>query len=499
MPADPAPAPAAAAPAPARPLCLGLDGTLLRGDKVWGQGAMLLRADPLRFPLRLAWWTLRGKAHVKERLAILPLPPGESLAVDDATLAGLRAEHAAGRRIELVTGTHRAAAALAARRLGIPFDAVLSSDEKTNLTSRRKAALLVSRHGERGFDYAGNSSADLAVWAAAGRAVAVNVRPAVLARLRATHPDVKVHSTLPPTAPVILRQLRPHQWVKNLLVFLPLLLAHRLGDGAAWLASAGAFASFCLLASAAYALNDLLDVAADRAHPEKRLRPLPAGEIAPAAVAVLAVVLPLLGFVPGWFLPGRFALGMLAYFAGTVAYSLWAKRLAGADVIVLTGLYTLRILAGGWATGIFVSPFLLSFSVFFFLSLSLVKRHGELLLLAAPSSALNPQASTSAPLPSRGYLAADLDLVRSFGTSSAYVSVLVLVLYLQSEIVARLYPRPEWLWLLGPLLAFWFHRVWFASARGLIPGDPIPFVLRDRASWVVAGLAGGMLLAAARA
>ncbi len=377
---DPA-VPPASAPA-VGPLCVDLDGTILRGDTFWEQVFLLVRRNPL-FVFQLLAWTTRGKPYVKERLAALPLPPWSSFNVDSKVVDWLRAERASGRAVHLVTGTHRAAAQLAADNLAC-FDSVHCTTAESNLTSTRKAALLRETHGAGGFDYAGNSGADLAVWQEAATAIACHARPRTIARLRAAHPRVEVRDPLPPTFAVILRQLRPHQWVKNFLVFLPMILAHRVDDAAAWGASALAFIAFCCVASSAYCLNDLFDLANDRIHPHKRRRPLAAGDLAPLAGVVLALALPLVALIIALFLPGAFLGALAIYGLGTLLYSISIKRFAGADVILLTALYTLRIIAGGLAAGIYVSQWLLAFSIFFFLSLSLLKRHGEILLAAGP-------------------------------------------------------------------------------------------------------------------
>ena len=245
--------------------------------------------------------------------------------------------------------------------------------------------------------------------------------------------------------------------------------------------------SFCCLASSAYGLNDLLDLAADRAHPTKRRRPLASGDLAPVAAVALTLGLPIISYAIAVFRPWGFTVALALYGLGTLAYSVAVKRRAGADVILLTALYTIRILAGGLAAGILVSQWLLTFSIFFFLSLSLLKRHGEI-LLASDSNAER--------IPGRGYGSGDLRLVGIMGRVSGWVSVLILVLYLNGEAVTRLYRSPALLWLLGPILLFWFHRLWKFSAQGRIPGDPIPFVFTDPVSYVVAGLTGSLLAVA---
>jgi 4-hydroxybenzoate polyprenyltransferase len=478
--------PLATAP-PGGPLCVDLDGTIIRGDTFWEQVFPLLRQNPF-FVFRLLAWTTRGKPHVKEQLAGLPMPSWSSFNVDAKIVEWLRAERGRGRAVHLVTGAHRAAARLASENLAC-FDAVHCTTATENLTSTRKAALLCELHGRGGFDYAGNSGADLAVWQESATAIACHARPQTIARLRAAHPRVEVRDPLPSTPAVILRQLRPHQWVKNLLVFLPLILAHRVDDAAAWGASSLAFIAFCCVACSAYCLNDLFDLANDRIHPQKRRRPLASGDLAPLGGVALVLVLPLIAFAIALFLPAAFFGALAIYGLGTLFYSIALKRFAGADVILLTGLYTLRIIAGGLAAGIFVSQWLLAFSIFFFLSLSLLKRHGEILLAAS---------SDAERIPGRGYRSRSVGIVRTLGQISAVLSALVLIFYVNGEAVTRLYRSPVLLWLLGPLVLLWFYRMWKLSAQGKIPDDPIPFVFRDPVSYAVALLTGILLVIATR-
>jgi 4-hydroxybenzoate polyprenyltransferase/phosphoserine phosphatase len=469
------------------PLCVDLDGTILRGDTFWEQVFLLIRRNPF-FVFQLLAWTPRGKSYVKERLAARPMPEWSSFNVDNQLVAWLRGERSRGRPVHLVTGTHHAAAKLAAENLGC-FDAVHSTTATENLTSTRKAALLREMHGVGGFDYVGNSSADLPVWQEAATAVACHARPSTIARLRARHRQVEVRDPLPSTLAAILRQLRPHQWVKNLLVFLPLILAHRLDDAAAWRASTLAFIAFCCVASSAYCLNDLFDLAHDRGHPQKRRRPLASGDLAPLTVVLLALALPVVALAVALFLPMTFLIALALYGVGTLLYSIAIKRFAGTDVILLTALYTLRIVAGGLAAQIYVSQWLLAFSTFFFLSLSLLKRHGEILLVAGADADC---------IPGRGYRSSSLPIVRVLGKISAVLAALVLILYVNGEAVTRLYRSPALLWLLGPFVLLWFYRMWKLSAQGKIPDDPIPFVFRDPASYVVALLTGILLVIATR-
>jgi 4-hydroxybenzoate polyprenyltransferase len=475
-------------PAPnLRPLCVDLDGTILRGDTFWEQVFLLLRRNPF-FAFQLVAWSVRGKPFVKERLAALPMPDWSTFHVDPEMVDWLRAERARGRVVHLVTGAHAAAARLASENLRC-FDDVHCTTATENLTSLRKATLLVGQHGSGGFDYAGNSNADFAVWKQSATAIACHARPYTITRLRATHANVEVRAPLPRTWAVIWRQLRPYQWVKNLLVLLPLILAHRLDDAAAWCASALAFVAFCCVASSAYCLNDLFDLASDRQHPEKRRRPLPSGDLAPLAGVVLSLALPLAACLLALFLPLGFFAVLAIYGLGTLLYSISIKRLAGLDVILLTALYTLRIVAGGQAAQIYVSGWLLAFSIFFFLSLSLLKRHGE--IIAA-------NRLVDGYVPGRGYRPQSAAPVRLLGQASALISALVLIFYVNGETVTRLYRTPALLWLLAPLVLLWFQRMWKLSTKGRIPDDPIPFVFRDPVSYGVALLTGLLLVVATR-
>jgi 4-hydroxybenzoate polyprenyltransferase len=271
--------------------------------------------------------------------------------------------------------------------------------------------------------------------------------------------------------------LRAHQWVKNLLVFVPLLMAHRVFEGGLVLRCACAFAAWSLCASGGYLFNDLLDAEADRRHPYKSRRPLAAGALGRRAAAWAVPFLLAAGLAAAFaWLPARFGLMLLLYLALTVAYTLLLKKVVIVDVLVLAGLYTLRVLAGGVAAGVEVSPWLLAFSMFLFLSLAFVKRYTELRTLGGGASR-------------RGYTADDAELLKSFGTASGYLSVLVLALYINhSREVTQLYRRPEALWLIGPCLLYWLTRVWLLANRGRLHDDPVVFTVKDPASYVVGAL-----------
>ena len=287
------------------------------------------------------------------------------------------------------------------------------------------------------------------------------------------------------------RALRVHQWIKNLLVFVPVLLAHRVLDAPLMLAAACAFFAWCLAASSVYLVNDLLDLEADRRHPHKRHRPLAAGTLKAKTAAVLVPLLLVPGLVLAfYFLPPLFVLALLLYLALSTAYSLFLKRLMVVDVMVLAGLYTLRVLSGGIATGVAVSPWLLAFSMFLFLSLAFVKRYTE---LRATSAADDAHGGASR----RGYTRDDMELLKSFGTSSGYLSVLVLALYInQSREVTMLYRSPAALWLIGPCLLYWITRVWLLASRGKMHEDPVVFTVKDPVSYALGALIAALIVAA---
>jgi len=292
---------------------------------------------------------------------------------------------------------------------------------------------------------------------------------------------------MPRSVGALIRSLRPSHWTKNALLFAPLIFAHATGDGAAVRGTALAFLAFCCTASAMYLINDLRDLAFDRAHPTKRKRELAAGNLQPAAAMIAAVVLLIAGVAVAFAVSVELVSYLAAYATLALAYSLWLKRRVFLDVLALSALWTIRVLAGGAAAHREVSDWLLALSVFLFVSLALLKRYSDLGLLDAQSTAL---------VPGRGYAAGDRDLVRSMGVTSGYLAVLVLALYLNSPEVVRLYSAPRLLWLACPLLLYWIAHLWFLAHRGAIEEDPMMVALRDPASYVVGALIALLLYAA---
>ncbi len=453
-------------------LAVDLDGTLLKTDTLVESLLLLLREPAGAIgALRAA---LQGRAQLKAWVAERVRLAVEDLPLNQALVDWLRAERAAGRRVVLVTAAHQRVAERIAAHVGL-FDEVMASDDAVNLKGKAKAAALVARYGARGFDYAGDATVDLAVWREARQAIVVGGPRLQRAAARLT----TLGPVFPPEAPwrALLRALRLHQWVKNLLILVPLLAAHQIGDAAALVQAGLAFLAFGLTASAVYLINDLLDLPDDRRHPSKCRRPFAAGSLpllwgavlVPALLAA-ALTISLLS------LPGLFLAVLALYFVLTAAYSLRLKRMPIIDVLTLAGLYTLRVIAGAAAILIPPSFWLLAFSIFIFLSLALAKRHTELRMLRERG-----ELTASG----RGWHVEDLSLVQSLGIAAGLSSVQVLALYIDSAAARKLYATPEALWLVCPLLLYWICRLWFKAHRGKMHDDPVVFALRDRISLLV--------------
>jgi 4-hydroxybenzoate polyprenyltransferase len=467
------------------PLCVDLDGTLVRTDMLFETLVAALRRNPF-VALALPFWLLRGRAHLKRQLALRCRLDPAALPYDESVLEILRRERATGRRIVLATASDESIARDIADHLGL-FDEVVASNGERNMKSHEKARHLAEAYGERGFDYMGNGVADLPVWSRARTAYVVARGPELPARVAASGAAIH-HVERRRGAPwPLLRVLRPHQWAKNLLVFVPLFTAHRLHDGPAFNGAALAFASFCLAASATYVVNDLADLEHDRRHHGKRRRALAAGELPLWVGAVLAPQLLLLAFVIALPLPPLFLAELALYVVATTAYSLWLKRIVLVDVFTLAGLYTVRILAGAAAIDVPVSHWLLLFCLFIFLSLALAKRHAELSSLARRAAG-EPHG--------RGYRAADRNIVGIFGAACGQLSVLVFALYITSPEVRVLYARPLLLWIACPVFLYWTARIWLLAYRDALHEDPVVFALRDPVSWVLGAATVATVLAA---
>ena len=298
---------------------------------------------------------------------------------------------------------------------------------------------------------------------------------------------LELGSPAKPQLLALLRALRVHQWVKNLLVFVPVLLDHKLLNPPVMVKALIAFVAFCCAASGAYVLNDLLDRDADRQHRIKRNRPFAADTLSRFFGVVLVPLLFAAALLWSLWLSPKFLALLTLYVVLTTAYSIYLKQIAVLDVLLLAGLYTLRVLAGVAASHVRFSTWLLAFSMFLFLSLAFLKRYAELSEL---------QGGAAEGLARRGYLRGDREWLGSMGGASGYLSVLVLALYINSEEVVALYRNPLLLWLICPLLLFWISRMWLLAHRGRIDQDPIVAAVRDPASYAIGALVALILFAA---
>jgi 4-hydroxybenzoate polyprenyltransferase len=486
------------------PLCVDLDGTLVKSDTLVDTVIVLARQSPasvLQFPQ----WISQGKASFKKKVSALAAIDVVHLPYNRPLLEYLRQQFAGGREIYLATGADTVLAERVAAHLGL-FAGVLASDGSINLTGHNKLAAFRSRF-PNGFCYIGNARPDVPLLANCVQPMVANPHRSLSAGLSSAN-IVPVQCFKDSASPLKawIKAIRLHQWAKNTLIFLPVLLAHVRAVGP-MAASALAFLSFGLAASATYIVNDLLDLEADRHHPRKRRRPFASGDLSPmagvatvilflAAALAIALILPrvLVSLSPQFLSNGQgtFVEWLILYAISTTAYSMWLKRKVLVDVIVLSGLYTIRILAGSAASGVPVSPWLAAFSIFFFLSLAFVKRFSELEGIRLRDEA----AGTVSVMKGRGYRVSDLEQVRSFGTASGCASVVIFALYIGNEVAQSLYPHHTRLWLLVPVLLLWTFRLWLLASRGDLHEDPVVYAITDKRSLLLGGLVVAIVLSA---
>lgn len=461
------------------PLCVDLDGTLVKSDTLYDSLCILLRQRPLALlQVPFLWWS-RGKAAVKAMLASLSPLDAAHLPYNQAVLRFLHEQHDLGRPIYLATGADASLAHRVADHLGL-FAGVIASDGATNFVGGRKLRGLSERFPV--FDYIGNATPDLPALAAAREAYIANPTRGLKIGLQGR--KIRVADRFQdrrPTFAALIRAIRVHQWAKNILLFFPLLLSHEV-NLRTMISAVAAFFCFSFIASANYIVNDLLDIDSDRRHAKKRFRPFAAGDLAVFGGVEVAITLIVATCLILPRLPLQFALWLLLYAVATSTYSLWLKRIPLVDVLVLSGLYALRMLAGAAATRTLFSPWLSALAIFLFLSLAMVKRFSELANVRERGSG-NPHG--------RGYRVDDIEQIRSFGTASAYASVVVFALYISRPDVSVLYRHSGRLWLIVPFMLYWLNRVWLLASRGELDEDPVVFAIRDKVS-----LAVGLCIAA---
>ena len=463
----------------ATPLVVDVDGTLV-ADDLFIEGVARLIA---RYPLKVfafPFWLLRGRAALKRRVAeAVPLPPS-TLVLNPVVLQEIDAARAAGREVWLASGADARAVGPLAETVGAA--GCIASDGDAHPTGRARAAALVARFGESGFDYLGHARRDLAAWRSARRAIGAGLSAGLARDVRGLDPDARL---LPGAggAPLdYVRALRPHHWIKNLMVFVPLLADHG-ADAGPYLRLLGVFAALSACASGTYLLNDALDLPHDRRHRRKRHRPLAAGRTGLLPSIGIGFALVAAGLAAAFRLSAAAGYGVLLYLAATFAYSLWLKRRTFIDVIVLALLYAIRVLIGAAAVSVAPSPWLLAFSLFIFLAIAIAKRQTEL--------------AAAEGVDGRAYRAEDGPALAALGAGSGFATVVVLTLYIQSPEVSTRYPQHELLWLVCPLLVLWLGRLTLLAGRGVVD-DPVVFAMRDRTSWLTGLAIAAAVLAALR-
>lgn len=458
-----------------KPLIVDLDGTLIKSDLLYESFYALLKQNPLMIFL-IPFWLFKGKAYLKYHIAARVNIDVNSLPYNKDFLEFLYNEHHKGRELILATAASKSLAQNVARHIDI-FSNVLASDKDINLSSKQKLKVLLAQYGEKGFDYAGNAKADLNIFPYAMNALLVNPSGFVLKKAKGSSNVHKVFGDRSNRFILHLKAIRVYQWLKNLLLFVPLITAHEWHNIPMVINGLAGFMAFSLCASGGYLFNDLLDLPSDRIHPRKRNRPLASGDISLISGSIIMLVLPLIGLAIAACMNWKFFGILIAYLALTLAYTIYLKTYVLIDVLVLAGLYTIRVIAGGEAMNVTPSFWLIAFSIFIFYSLALVKRCSELFTL-------DKIGSKSAK--GRDYHITDLGYLNIMGIASGYLSIIVVALYINSPDVLKLYYRPRFLWLLCPLLLHWISRLWLKTGRGEMTDDPIIFALRDRASQFIA-------------
>jgi 4-hydroxybenzoate polyprenyltransferase len=459
-----------------KPVIVDLDGTLIKTDTLLESVMVLLKQNPL-WCFLLPFWLLKGKACLKNNIAARVNLNIEFLPYNETVINYIKKAIADGHDCYLATGSSKNIAESVANYIG-SFKGVFSTDEHTNLTGRKKADLLEKNFGKGGYIYLGNEHVDLPIWENADKAVVVSGNKQLLEKARAINKNVEHIAVNAASFRTVLKAMRIHQWVKNALIFVPLLTSHQFLSPELIFKCFSGFIAFSLAASSVYILNDLVDLESDRQHASKSRRPFAAGTMSIMFGLVLFPLLLLAGFLIASFLPVDFLIALVVYYAFTLVYSFKLKRIIMLDTIMLAALYTMRIIAGTLLIGVHFSFWLLAFSMFIFLSLAFVKRYTELVSMISDGKK---------KIAGRGYHTEDASMVSSFGAASGYIAVLVFSLYINSPEVADLYSKPDVLWLASPILLYWISRVWIIAHRGEMHDDPIVFAVKDLQS-VITGI-----------
>ena len=459
-------------------LFVDLDGTLIKSDLLFECLVPIIKN--YFYALFLApFWLLKGKAYLKDKFSDLVSINPEILPYNNNVLEYIRKEKENGSKIILATASNIKLAKSISDYLGI-FDDVIASSKEENLKGKNKLnkikLYIENNNTNKEFSYIGDSEADVKIFNETNIPIVVGNKN-VFNKIKSKNDKTTfVDGENDFSLKKFFKMIRTYQWVKNFLIFLPLILAHKFLDVNLLLKALVAFFSFSFLSSSVYIINDIMDVESDRIHPSKKNRPIASGAVKISSALKVAFILMPLSFIISIFLGKEFLFVLLTYFITTSCYSFYLKKIMLVDILILSLLYTVRMFAGGVALNIYLSPWLFMFSMFFFFSLACAKRYSE---LYAVRNNLQDE------IKGRGYQAQDLEQIQIFGSSSGYIAILIFALYIQSDISMKLYKTPSFFWALCPIMLYWISRVWLLSHRGQMTQDPIIFALKDKVSYVV--------------
>lgn len=455
-------------------LCLDLDGTLIRSDALFESIFQMAKVNPFLL-LLVPIWLLKGKPNLKEEINKRIDFNAKYLPYNQGLIDYAISEKSNGRKIYLATASHISIAQKVAEHLNF-FDGVYATKDGYNLKSNKKAKILNQEFGKGNYVYAGDAKVDFNIWKDSAAAIVVSNKSSFIDDVRDKFNIEKEFYNKSNLFKSILKEIRVYQWVKNILLFLPIVLAHTVDNITDLTNVLIGFFSFSISASFVYVLNDLLDLDSDRYHPRKKNRPLASGDLPIQIGIALVPILFIIGVGLSLLLNFKFQLILLAYILITTAYSFSLKKIPILDIIILATLFTSRIVAGAFAANVYLSMWILAFSMFFFMNLAVLKRYTELLVMKK-----NKQIKAVG----RGYHIEDMGLLLSIGPAAGFLSVLVFVLYIDSSQATGLYSEPLVLWLIAPVFLYWISRIWHLSVRGNMTDDPIVFTGKDKVSYIV--------------
>lgn len=456
------------------PLCVDLDGTLIKSDALFESVIQLIKYNPLLIFI-LPFWLMKGKPNLKEEINKRIDFNASALPYNYELIEYIKEQKVNGRKVILATASHISIAEKVANHLAI-FDEVFATKEGYNLKSAKKASILSKEFGNGQYVYAGDAKADYNVWNEAAGAIVVSNNNSFIDTVQKKYNVEKAFYQKVNLFNKIIKQIRVYQWIKNILLFLPIILAHSLSNINELTNVIIGFFSFSISASFVYVLNDLLDLESDRSHPRKKNRPLASGDLPIQIGIALVPILFVIGVGLSFLLSFKFQIILISYIIITTAYSFNLKKIPILDIIVLAILFTSRIVAGAFAANVYLSMWILAFSMFFFMNLAVLKRYTELLVM---------KKKKEIEAKGRGYTVEDMGLLLSIGPAAGFLSVLVFVLYINSNQATELYSEPLVLWLISPIFLYWISRIWHLSVRGMMTDDPIVFTGKDKVSYIV--------------